>query len=91
MLTVSKSIRCCEQSVNFSQSFSVKEAPDNPVILTRTKPEYINCRALSPRRLVMHGAFSLYAKVLSSAKTSIYSPPAENCLEAQLMNINVQV
>lgn len=35
----------------------------------------------------MHGAFSLYAKVLSSAKTSIYSPPAENCLEAQLMNI----
>jgi hypothetical protein len=85
--SIKKSIRCCEQSVNFSQSFSVKEAPDNPVILTRTKPEYINCRALSPRRLVMHGAFSLYAKVLSSAKTSIYSPPVENCLEAQLMNI----
>lgn len=36
--SIKKSIRCCEQSVNFSQSFSVKEAPDNPVILTRTKP-----------------------------------------------------
>lgn len=85
--SIKRSIRCCEQSVNFSQSFSVKEAPDNPVILTGTKPEYINCRALSPRRLVMHGAFSLYAKVLSSAKTSIYSPPDDNCLETQIMNI----
>ena len=71
--SIKKTIRCCEQSVNFSQSFSVKETPDNPVIITKTKPEYINCRALSPRRLVMHGAFSLYAKVQISAKTSIYS------------------
>lgn len=84
--SIKKSIRCCEQSVNFSQSFSVKEAPDNPVILTKTKPEYINCRALSPRRLVMHGAFSLYAKVLSSAKTPIYSPVSESCLETRVMN-----
>ena len=71
--SIKKTIRCCEQSVNFSQSFSVKETPDNPVIITKTKSEYINCRALSPRRLVMHGAFSLYAKVKSSSKTSIYS------------------
>lgn len=85
--SIKKSIRCCEQSVNFSQSFSVKESPDNPVILTATKPEYINCRALSPRRLVMHGAFSLYAKVLSTAKTSIYTPPADNCLETRLINV----
>ena len=56
-----KTIRCCEQTVNFSQSFSLRETPENYVILTGTKPEYINCRALSPRRLVMHGAFSLYA------------------------------
>lgn len=85
--SIKKSIRCCEQSVNFSQSFSVKESPDNPVILTKTKPEYINCRALSPRRLVMHGAFSLYAKVLSSSKTPFYTPSAENCLETRLLNV----
>lgn len=84
--SVKKGIRCCEQSVNFSQSFSVKEAPDNPVILTKTKPEYINCRALSPRRLVIHGAFSLYAKVLASEKTEIYSPPSDTCLETKITN-----
>ena len=73
--SINKSVRCCEQSVNFSQSFSVKDAPDNPVIITKTKSEYINCRALSPRRLVMHGAFSLYAKVFSKTQTSIFTSP----------------
>ena len=32
--SIKKSVRCCEQSVNFSQNFSVKDAPDNPVIIT---------------------------------------------------------
>lgn len=71
--SINKTIRCCEQSVNFTQNFSVKDAGDFPVIVTRTKSEYINCRALSPRRLVMHGAFSLYAKVISSEYTELYS------------------
>ena len=31
-------------------------------------------QALSPRRLVMHGAFSLYAKVFSKTQTSIFTP-----------------
>ena len=76
--SIKKTIRCCEQSVNFSQNFSVKETPDNPVIITKTKSECINCRALSPRRLVMHGAFSLYAKVLTTSKTSLYSAKDES-------------
>lgn len=71
--SINKTIRCCEQSVNFSQNFSVKDAGDSPVIMTKTKSEYINCRALSPRRLVMHGAFSLYAKVIASEQTQLYS------------------
>lgn len=79
--SVNKTVRCCEQSVNFSQNFSVKETPDNPVIITKTKSEYINCRALSPRRLVMHGAFSLYVKVLGVEKRNIYTAD-EKQLEA---------
>ncbi len=71
--SINKTIRCCEQSVNFSQSFSVRDAGDTPAIIIKTKPEYINCRALSPRRLVMHGAFSLYATVITTEKTEIYS------------------
>lgn len=77
---INKTIRCCEQSVNFSQCFSIKDTPDNPVIITKTKSEYINCRALSPRRLVMHGAFSLYVKVIATEKCMIYAS-ADNELE----------
>lgn len=73
-----KTIRCCEQSVGFSQSFTVRDAGESPVVLTKTKPEYINCRALSPRRLVMHGAFSLYVNVISSMKTELYTPDSGN-------------
>lgn len=69
-----KTVRCCEQNVNWSQSFAVRDTPENCVILTKTKSEYINCRALSPRRLVIHGAFSLYAKVLAPKKVGLYSP-----------------
>lgn len=85
--SIKKTVRCCEQSVNFSQCFSVKETPDNPVIMTSTKSEYINCRALSPRRLVMHGAFSLYAKVFTVSKTEIYCPDEEMHLETNTKTI----
>ena len=81
-----KTIRCCEQSVSFSQSFTLRETPDNPVIRTSTKPEYINCRALSPRRLVMHGAFSLYAKVMTSSCSPVYSPNDPQ-LEANIVKV----
>ncbi|MEE0957193.1 MAG: DUF3794 domain-containing protein [Ruminococcus sp.] len=69
-----KTVRCCEQNVNWSQSFAVRDTPENCVILTKTKSEYINCRALSPRRLVIHGAFSLYAKVIAPKKITLYTP-----------------
>lgn len=73
-----KTIRCCEHAVSFSQSFSVRDAGEGNLILTKTKPEYINCRALSPRRLVIHGAFSLYAKVITPQRTEMFAPERED-------------
>lgn len=78
--SVNKTIRCCEHSVDFSQSFSVRDISENHAVLTKTKPEYINCRALSPRKLVIHGAFSLYVTVLSPQKTTLFTP-ADGSLE----------
>ncbi len=69
-----KTIRCCEHSLSFSQRFTVRDAGEGNLILTKTKPEYINCRALSPRRLVIHGAFSLYAKVITVGRTELFTP-----------------
>lgn len=74
-------IRACEQSVPFNSAFSLKDIPDSPVIETYTKCEYLNCRPLSQRRLTVHGAFSLYAKVKSRGALQLYSPDCESGLE----------
>lgn len=52
----------------FTSSFNLKTTPQNAVVLANAKPEYLNCRALSPRRLDIHGAFTVCAKVVSKAE-----------------------
>ena len=74
-------IRACEQSIPFNTSFSVKEVPDNYVIETEVKCEYLNYRPLSQRRITVHGAFSLYAKVYTKGSVELYSPNEESNLE----------
>lgn len=58
-----QSIRLCEQTVPFSCSFELKGDPDGAVPCVRIKSDYINCRAVSPRKLDIHGAFSVGASV----------------------------
>lgn len=57
------SIRAFEHTAPFSESFPLKDSPEDCAVYVDTKPEYLNCRALSPRKLSLHGAFSLYARV----------------------------
>ncbi len=56
-------LRAFEHTAPFSQSFPLKDSPEQCAVYVDAKPEYINCRALSPRKLSLHGAFSLYARV----------------------------
>jgi hypothetical protein len=59
-------IRSFEYTAPFSAAFELKDSPAHAAVYTDTKPEYMNCRALSPRKLSLHGAFSLYARVIVS-------------------------
>ncbi len=56
-------VRAYEHTVPFSESLPLKENAGDCAVYVDTRPEYLNCRALSPRKLSLHGAFSLYAKV----------------------------
>lgn len=56
-------IRCCEHSSPFSVTFNLKTSCENCIVFTKTKVEYINCRAITQRRVDIHGAFSVCAKV----------------------------
>lgn len=62
--SIKKSVRCSDHNIPFSTSFNMKQSPQNAIVTAKVKTEYINCRALSPRRLDIHGAFSVCAKVI---------------------------
>ncbi|MEE3449479.1 MAG: DUF3794 domain-containing protein [Acutalibacteraceae bacterium] len=65
---IKMAVRCTEQSYPFSISENLREAPQNPAVQTDIKVNYLNCRALSPRRLNLHGAFSVSIKVLDKCE-----------------------
>lgn len=62
------SVRCCEKTEPFSASIALRRTPESPMALVKTRIEYINCRAVSPRRLDIHGAFSVCARVCDAVK-----------------------
>lgn len=66
-----KTIRCCEHSSPFSCSFTVKGETENAVTSVTLKTEYINCRALTPRRLDIHGAFTVSVQILADGQQEI--------------------
>ena len=66
-------IRCCENTVPFSASIDIKSAPENAVALTRARTEYMNCRAVSPRKIDIHGALSICAKIYTKSIKEITS------------------
>lgn len=86
-VTTQNKIRACEQNLPFSGVFQINDAPENCIIDTSVKAEYVNCRALSPRRLAVHGAFSLYAKVLCKSEMELCSPNEDEKLECRTKNI----
>ncbi|MBQ8057249.1 MAG: DUF3794 domain-containing protein [Ruminococcus sp.] len=87
--SIRHNIRSFTQTVPFSANFSLKSTPEQYIVLCDTKCEYINCRALSPRKLVIHGAFSLSAKVVSKEQTGFYSFDEECDLQVKSRDITV--
>ncbi len=58
-----QAIRICEHTSPFSCSFNLKDSSQEFIPVVRLRTEYLNCRALSPRRVDIHGAFSVCAVV----------------------------
>lgn len=68
---IKNTIRCCEYKEPFSTSFNLDSPAENAMAFTKVKVEYMNCRAISPRRLDIHGAFSVCAKVCSKSDQEV--------------------
>lgn len=66
-------VRCYESNQSFSTVINLKQNADNAQIHAFTRVEYINCRATSPRRLDIHGSFSVCAKVTAQMENEVVS------------------
>lgn len=64
-------VRCCENTVPFSVSIDIKSTPENAVSLTFAKTEYVNCRAVSQRKIDIHGAVSICAKIYNKFEKNV--------------------
>ncbi len=66
-----KCVRYYESNDPFSAEISLKQQADNAMIFASARVEYVNCRASSPRRLSVHGSFSICAKVVGTGQNEI--------------------
>lgn len=66
-------IRCFKTEIPFSQNLNIKNSSQFSAATFDIKREYINCRAVSPRRIDIHGAFSLKINVFGTKNYEITS------------------
>lgn len=66
-----QAVRCCEHNSPFSCSFKLRPDLTDPVSVIRLRTDYLNCRALSPRRVDIHGAFTVCASVFAKTDQEI--------------------
>ena len=58
-----QAVRLCEHTSPFSCSFTLRNADPECISRIRLRTGYLNCRAVSPRKLDIHGAFTVMASV----------------------------
>lgn len=68
-----KCVRCCEFSQPFSSTFPLKNIGVNACMRVTAKTDYVNCRATSPRRLDVHGAFTVKLKITAEGGVNVVS------------------
>lgn len=66
-------VRFCEFSQPFSASFPLPAVPSGTLVHLSAKTDYVNCRAVSPRRLDVHGAFTLKLRVMAAGEQNAVS------------------
>lgn len=68
-----KCVRCCEFNQPFTSTFLVKNTGVNPCLRVTAKTDYVNCRATSPRRLDVHGAFTVKLRITAEGSQEVVS------------------
>lgn len=84
-----KTLRCAEQTLPFSSSFNLSSDLADFITSVKAKTEYVNCKAVSPRRLMIHGAVTLFVRASEKKPCNLYLPPKCPELQTDLRNAKV--
>lgn len=68
-----QAVRCCEFEKPFSAAFQPGTIPPGAHIRLTLRSDYVNCRAVSPRRLDVHGAFTLHLLAAAAGEQTALS------------------
>ncbi len=82
-----KCVRSFETSQPFTSSFTVKGLSSSNRVCLSAKVNYVNCRATSPRRVDIHGAFSVKLTVQGESDLSVIASAENSDLHAKTRNI----
>ena len=84
-----KALKCAEQTLPFSASFNLSSDLTDFVVSVKAKPEYVNCKAVSPRRLMIHGAVSLNVLARERKDSNLYLSADSSVLQTDLKTTKV--
>lgn len=64
-------VRCYEHTQPFSSAFTVKDLKSSDTVRLSARTNYVNCRATAPRRVDVHGAFSVRLTVTAESNKEV--------------------
>ncbi len=62
-----------ESAVNFSKSIDLDSATDNPIIYVKPVVGYMNCKAVTERKIDLHGVINLKVRIKDYKKVKLLS------------------
>lgn len=84
-----KAVRCYEYQTPYSKSVEIKAPAENACIGVCADMQYVNCRAVSQRRVDIHGSFSLKIKISVCCDENIITDVEGGGMELKRKNASV--
>ncbi len=84
-------IKSFEERIPFSRAFDLPSAPEMPIIEVKLKASFINCKAVTQRRIDVHCSLNMTAIVKSFASMSIVTDIDEPCVQQQRGSSNASI
>lgn len=66
-------LRCVDRKLSYSRTAELSRECENPWVIIRPETDYVNCRAVNPRRIDLRGAVSCKIKVYCDEKKKCVS------------------